>query len=191
MVPSGLGSVIDLNGVPNRSITLNRKPHKLLILSFLQKNKNPEKIVNLYADGHSINEISKALRKSRKVIKRHLVKEGILSESDEKENEPLEKILHGKVRWNSPYGFRFEKGRPQKHPQEFEVLLIILHQGDEGQNAREIADYLNAERFRPRIAERWDRFTIYQIIQWHKRHPNFLKEVLEWDSNNLSKSLLF
>ena len=95
-----------------------------------------------------------------------------------------QKILRGKGRWNSPYGFKYEQGRAVKHPQEFETLLLILKSHDNGLSSREIADQLNEQKLRPRRAKRWDRCTVHRIIEWHQKFPNFLQEVLSWGSKN-------
>lgn len=83
----------------------------------------------------------------------------------------------GKTRWNSPYGFRFHQGKIQVHPQEFVALKIILDGARDGQSFTTIAAHLNDNSFRPRRAQKWNRFTVRQIVKWHEDHPEVLKEV--------------
>ena len=173
--------------VPNPTTTSKLKPHYLLPLSVLDKPRIPLKISDSYRSGHSINEIAKQLRKSREVVRGHLVRAGILSRVEKISTLPVRPVNRGKVRWNSPYGFKYAQGRGIKHPQEFETLLILFKLRDAGLNAREIADTLNEQKLRPRSAKRWDRCTVHRIVEWHDKHPNFLQEVLSWTSNNSFK----
>jgi hypothetical protein len=94
------------------------------------------------------------------------------------------KELRGKVRWNSPYGFKYERGRAVRHPQEYATFLIMMELWKSGMNAREIADRLNDQRLRPRLAKKWDRCTVHRILEWHEQHPDFSKEALSWESTN-------
>ncbi|HAR42799.1 MAG TPA: hypothetical protein DCS07_09265 [Bdellovibrionales bacterium] len=137
--------------------------------------------------GHSISEISKALSKSREGVRIQLEMAGVLPAANAKTGCAESQVIRGKVRWNSPYGFRYERGRPVRHPQEYETFLVILKLRDSGQNAREIADHLNEQKLRPRTARRWDRCTVHRILEWHQSRPEFLKEVLTWESENSSK----
>ncbi|OFZ01673.1 MAG: hypothetical protein A2Z97_04440 [Bdellovibrionales bacterium GWB1_52_6] len=126
------------------------------------------------------------LGKSREGIRIQLESAGVLRSSDRDAWRMDRKVLRGKGRWNSPYGFRYERGRAVRHPQEYETFLIILKLEDSGRNSREIADHLNDQKFRPRLAKRWDRCTVHRILEWHQSHPEFLKEVLSWESKNSS-----
>jgi hypothetical protein len=93
----------------------------------------------------------------------------------------------GKVRWNSPYGFKYERSRAVRHPQEYETFLMIMRLRKSGLNAREIADRLNDQKLRPRLAKRWDRCTVHHILEWHERNPDFTKEAISWELKNSSQ----
>ena len=127
------------------------------------------------------------LNKSREGIRIQLQGIGLLPAPDLYSAEVASKVLRGKGRWNSPYGFKYERGRAVRHPQEYETFLMILGLRKSGLNAREIADHLNDQKLRPRTARRWDRCTVHRIIEWHETHPNFIKEIILWDSKNSSK----
>lgn len=97
-------------GVPSFRTTSKLKPHKLLYLSCLDIARIPQKKAELYAAGHSVHEISEKLHRSRERIRAILEAEKLLSPATAKEITRVEKVLRGKVRWNSPYGFMYEKG---------------------------------------------------------------------------------
>ena len=128
------------------------------------------------------------LRRSRKRVRVHLEQSGLLQPVSAKESSAAPIALRGKVRWNSPYGFKYAQGRGVRHPQEFETLLLIFQMKSAGLNSRQIADKLNEQKLRPRSAKRWDRCTVHRIIEWHEKHPNFLQEVQSWESKNSSRS---
>jgi hypothetical protein len=170
-------------GVPKQSITSKLKPHCYLEVNIPSKPPQTQKIADLYNSGQSINEISKLLHQSKKRVRGILVKLGILSPIPLNSRKPEKKVLRGKVRWNSPYGFKYELGKLIKHPQEHETLHIVITLRQTGKNAREIADYLNEQKLRPRIAKKWDRCTVHRILEWHESNHELLQEVA-WVSKN-------
>lgn len=159
-------------------ITWNRKPHFILPVAIPEKRWKLRQTLELFKRGHSINEIAKMLRKSREGVRNQLQREGLLPPTSSTLGESGPEILRGKVRRNPPYGFRFERGRAVRHPQEFETFLIIRSLRKSELNAREIADKLNEQRLRPRLAKLWDRCTVHRILEWHEQHPDFFNEVL-------------
>ena len=78
----------------------------------------------------------------------HLVRAELLPKLTENSDSQFRKVIRGKVRRNSPYGFVYEKGKAQRHPQEYPVFQIILELDQAGMNSREIGDQLN-QWFRP------------------------------------------
>ena len=129
-------------------------------------------------------EIAEQVKKSRKSIQGILQQDGIPCEQVAKEFQSGVHVHRGKVRWNSPYGFQYERGRAVKHPQEFETLLLIMKWHKSEMNSRAIADLLNEKKLRPRTATKWDRCTVHRIIEWQIKHPTFLQEVILWVSKN-------
>ena len=123
------------------------------------------------------------LGKSREGVRIQLEKAGLLKTDPKNSPESCKKALRGKVRWNSPYGFKYECGKLIPHVQEYETLRIIIRLSQSGLNAREIADHLNEQKLRPRIAKKWDRCTVHRILEWHESNPQLLQEVL-WVSKN-------
>jgi hypothetical protein len=138
----------------------------------------------LFGAGHSLTEIAEQVKKSRKSIQGILQQDGIHCELVAKETQSGARVHRGKVRWNSPYGFQYDRGRAIKHPQEFETLLLILKWHQSEMNSRAKADRLNEKKLRPRTASNWDRCTVHRIIEWHIKHPTFLQEVILWVSKN-------
>ncbi len=159
----------------------------LLAVAIPEKRWKLKKTIELFKAGHSINEIAKMLRKSRGGVGRQLRQQGLLPPLDPAPIRPGKKVLRGKGRWNSPYGFMYERGRPIRHPQEYETFRIIMDLWKSGQSAREIADRLNELRLRPRLAKLWDRSTVHRIIEWHRVNPDFEKEALTWESKDSSQ----
>lgn len=123
------------------------------------------------------------LGKSRESVRIQLERAGLLASDPKNSPESWRKVLRGKVRWNSPYGFKYELGKLIPHIQEYETLRVISQLHQSGRNAREIADHLNEQRLRPRSAKKWDRCTVHRILEWHKSNPQLLQEVL-WVSKN-------
>ena len=169
--------------MPGQSSTSKLIPHKLLHVAILPKREKLRKTIELFKLGHSIHEIAKQLGKSREGVRIQLEKKGLLSPASTNSMKPERKVLRGKVRWNSPYGFKYELGKLVRHPQEYETLQIILSLSQSGRNAREIADYLNEQKLRPRIAKRWDQCTVHRILEWHQSNPQLLQEA-SWVSKN-------
>ncbi len=58
---------------------------------------------------------------------------------------------------------------------------MILDQARAGQSFESIAAHLNEHSFRPRRAQKWNRFTVRQIMKWHEDHPEVLKEAQRGD----------
>jgi len=166
-----------INGVPKQSTTSKLKPHSYLQVNIPSKPQQAQKVAELFESGHSINEISKQLHQSKKRVRSVLEGFGILPPVPAVTLRTPKKVLRGKVRWNSPYGFRYELGKLVRHPQEHETLRIIISRHQSGENSREIADYLNDQKLRPRIAKKWDRCTVHRILEWHESNPQLLQEV--------------
>jgi hypothetical protein len=176
-----------INGIPIHQTTSKLKPHILLQVAIPEKRWKLRKTIELFKLGHSIHEVAKQLGKSREGVRIQLQQAGFLPPQEINSTQFHPKVLRGKVRWNSPYGFKYERGHGVRHPQEYETFQIIMKLKKSGLNAREIADRLNVQKLRPRIAKKWDRCTVHRIFEWHEQHPDFLKEVLSWESKNSSR----
>ena len=70
----------------------------------------------------------------------------------------------------------YERGALVPHPQEFETLRFILRGAKDGRGFEDISSQLNAQKLRPRSAKRWTRFTVRQIVKWHRANPDVLQK---------------
>ncbi len=173
----------EINGVRRPATTSKLLPHCLLHVAILPKREKLKKTRELFALGHSYQEIAKQLGQSRELVRRQLEKLGLLQPVSTNSMNSGPKVLWGRVRWNSPYGFKYERGKAIPHIQEYETLRVIMQLHKSGKNAREIADHLNEQKLRPRIAKKWDRCTVHRILEWHESNPQLLQEV-SWVSKN-------
>jgi len=104
-------------------------------------------------------------------VRSHLIRGGVSLKPSTHAPAGGDERHSGQVRWNSPYGFQYNKGKLVPHPQEFETLRLILDQFNEASTYEEVAAKLNTKKLRPRSAKQWTRFTVRQIVKWHHAHP--------------------
>lgn len=140
----------------------------------------PTEVIPKYESGHSLLEIARMTGVPRTSLRDILIRAGISLKSACKGNKVQEKRGSGQVRWNSPYGFKYERGRLVPHPQEFETLRLILRWSKEEQSFEDISKKLNAQKLRPSSASLWTRFNVRQIIKWHQENPEV---ILKRDGN--------
>lgn len=110
----------------------------------------------------------------RSSVRDALIQAGVSLRSSVKKTNATERRGSGQVRWNSPYGFKYERGRLVPHPQEYETLRLLLKWSKEDLSYEDISSKLNIQKLRPRSAPAWTRFTVRQIVKWHEAHPDVL-----------------
>ncbi len=120
-------------------------------------------MVPKYESGHSLLEISKITGIPYSSVRDILIRAGITLKSAGEGNKGQPRRKSGQVRWNSPYGFVYERGRLVPHPQEFETLRLILRWSKEELSFEDISKKINAQKLRPRSASLWTRFTVRQF----------------------------
>ncbi|MBK7961539.1 MAG: recombinase family protein [Bdellovibrionales bacterium] len=125
-------------------------------------------------------EIARMTGVPRTSLRDILIRAGISLKVASKGNRTQGQRRSGQVRWNSPYGFKYERGRLVPHPQEFETLRLILRWSKEELSFEEVSKKLNSQKLRPRSASLWTRFTVRQIIKWHQENP---EAILKRDGN--------
>ena len=152
------------------------QPHDLITIPGLTALGIISEIGPLYESGHSIPEISRITGTPKTSVRDALIRAGIFIRSVSRELPKAHRRTSGRVRWNSPYGFMYERGALVPHPQEFETLRFILRGAKDGRGFEDISSQLNAQKLRPRSAKRWTRFTVRQIVKWHRANPDVLQK---------------
>ena len=183
------------NGVPLVTIAGIFYPHDLISIPGLTEQGIISEIVPKYESGHSLPEISRITGIPRTSVRDILIRAGISLRFPSQGNKAPEQRGSGQVRWNSPYGFKYERGRLVPHPQEFETLRFILKWSGEEMSFEDISKKLNGQKLRPRSASSWTRFTVRQIIKWHQANPEVILKrdgkvvtYQPWESANSSES---
>jgi hypothetical protein len=120
-------------------------------------------------------EISRITGISRTRIRSALIEAGVYLTASPKGATASMRRPAGQVRWNSPYGFKYLRGRLVPHPQEFETLRLILKWAKSETSFADMSSRLNDQKLRPRKASAWTRFTVRQILKWHEAHPEILR----------------
>jgi hypothetical protein len=168
--------------------------HDLISIPELTEQGIISEIVPKYESGHSLPEISRITGVPRTSVRDILIRAGVSFRSASKRNKASEQRGSGQVRWNSPYGFKYERGRLVPHPQEFETLWFILKWSKEEMSFEDISKKLNTQKLRPRSATSWTRFTVRQIIKWHQTNPEVIRKrdgkvvtYQPWESANFSE----
>jgi hypothetical protein len=165
------------NGVPFEPIAGTIQPHDIISIPTITEQGIIAEVAPLYESGHSIPEISKMTGVPRTSVRDHLIRGDVSLRPSTHVSAPREKRNSGQVRWNSPYGFQFAKGKLIPHPQEFETLRLILARSRDGDGFEAIATKLVEAKLRPRSAKHWTRFTVRQIVRWHKANPEVFGEI--------------
>jgi hypothetical protein len=186
VVPSVGIPAVNSNGVPFELTAGIPYPHDLISIPGLTEQGIISEVVSKYESGHSLLEISKLTGIPRSSVRDILIRAGIFLKSAGKGNKAQPRRQSGQVRWNSPYGFKYECGRLVPHPQEFETLRLMLRWSKEELSFEDISRMLNAQNLRPRSASLWTRFTVRQIIMWHQANPEV---ILKRDGNVIKIAL--
>ncbi len=171
------------------------QPHDLISIPELTEQGITSEIVPKYESGHSLPEISRITGIPRTSVRDILIRAGVSLRSMKQGKKTQEQRGSGQVRWNSPYGFKYERGRLVPHPQEFETLRLILKCTKADMSFADISCKLNSQKLRPRSATSWTRFTVRQIIKWHQANPELImnrdgriETFQSWESANSSES---
>lgn len=120
-----------------------------------------EKIAEMYAQGHSLRDISATLNIGKTSTLQSLQKQGIATDA-----KTLRK--RGVHIGSTPYGYVLVQGQLQPDPKEQKIVKIIMTKWRSGKPYNTIAKELNAKGIRPRTSKAWDHSTIRSIINRHK-----------------------
>jgi hypothetical protein len=113
----------------------------------------------------------------RSSVRDSLLRAGVTLRSANESLSQSQRKASGQVRWNSPYGFKYERGCLIPHPQEFETLRILLQRSGDGDSFEDVSSLLNGQKLRPRSAPAWTRFIVRQIVKWHQDNPEVLSKL--------------
>lgn len=106
----------------------------------------PEKFLELYQEGLSLDEIAKVLERSKLTVIRGLRKFGI------------QFTKNGATRISQkdiPFGWSERKGKLEIHPGEQWILEKIDSDRSNGKTFEKIAEELNSAQIKPRLASQW------------------------------------
>lgn len=124
-----------------------------------------EKIAEMYADGHSLRDISATLEIGKTTALESLQKQGFATDS-----KTLRK--RGQHIGAAPYGYSLVQGKLLPVPKEQKIVRIIMSKWKLGKSFRAIASELNAKGIPPRTGKSWDHSTISSIVNRHKKNQN-------------------
>jgi len=124
-----------------------------------------EKIAEMYAEGHSLRDISATLGIGKTTTLESLNQQGFATDF---------KTLRqrGQHIGAAPYGYSLVQGKLEPVPKEQKVVRIIMSKWRLGKSYRAIANELNAKRILPRTSKSWDHSTISSIVNRHKNNQN-------------------
>lgn len=123
-----------------------------------------QKASELYNDGHSLSEVAARLNLPKSTVRNAIQRSGA-------ELRPHARSRKGRAIGSAPYGYVWIKGELIEDQREQRVIQIILEHWQAGKKFSAIAEVLNRQKIRPRVAEKWDGGTIRKILIRRKLIP--------------------
>ncbi len=127
------------------------QPHDFIELKFSNSHTFSNECIGLYLRDISLNEIA---------LHQHGYQTGI--KIAERVYTAWRKT--GRTRAQPLFGFTYFMGQLIEEPREQQVLILIRRLAAEGKSAKEIAQYLNGKRLKPRRAKVWHPNSIAKIL---------------------------
>ena len=115
-----------------------------------------QKASELYKDGHSLSEVAVRLDLPKSTVRKVIQRSGA-------ELRPHAR-RRGRAIGSAPYGYVWIEGELIEDQREQRVIQIILEHWWAGKKFSDIAEVLNRQKIRPRLAEKWDGGTIRKIV---------------------------
>lgn len=134
----------------------------------VKQNISPERILELYQENLSLQDISKTLDRSEKWVRKKLSTFGIRFEE-------------GGVRFNSsdiPFGWKEHSGKLVALGSEQWILEKIEQDLREKKSADEICRSLNELKIKPRLARKWIAQMLPKVLQTNKKLKSIIKPVI-------------
>jgi hypothetical protein len=116
-----------------------------------------KKAAEIYGEGHSLAEVSHRLDVPKSSVRKTLRDAGV-------NLRPHPKGRRGKCVGSTPYGYVRLLEELFEDQKEQRIIQVILHHWKSGKKFSHIAEILDRQKLRPRVAEKWDGGTIRKII---------------------------
>lgn len=112
----------------------------------------------LYAEGQSLHSISGELEVSRTLVRKAIARSNF-------DHRARAKRKNGYERGAPPYGYALVGGMLVEDPKEQQIIRRILSLWNSGKTFHAIAETLNRQKIRPRMASTWKYATIRKIVR--------------------------
>lgn len=139
--------------------------HDFIQLSIDELTHLAAKFRPLYAQGHSLKEISAMAGVPYSTLRNQFAKDGVTFRPNKSVSSGDIFRRHFKSSAPPPYGYCYIDGGLQKDPREYPTLQIIEKQWQRGANPTDIAKYLNKLGKPSRTGKIWKQPTVYNIVE--------------------------
>lgn len=152
-------------GCGRQTISHQSYPHDIIHVKFKDTHAFSKECIALYQKGVTLNEIARIVGRSKAKVRRVLHLHGHWTGMKISDGIYTSWRKTGRTRAQPFFGYTYYMGQIVEEPRELQILILIKRLSSEGRTAKEIANYLNANRMVPRRAKTWHRNSICKILK--------------------------